>query len=189
MPHLVKATFSYDLPLGKGRPWLNRGPSAAILGGWNVAGFLVAQSGYPLGVLDSGFANYLFGGPARPNILSHDLRAPVAGDRFDPDRDLVLDAGAFARRTDPSRDPFGNAPRFVGRTRWAGVTRENVTVQKRFYIFRERLAASLRWEIYDLLNHKTWNNPQSLDLANRQFGVVTGAFGNRTMQFGAKLQW
>jgi hypothetical protein len=189
MPHLVKATFSYDLPLGKGRPWLNRGPSAAILGGWNVAGFLVAQSGYPLGVLDSGFANYLFGGPARPNILSHDLRAPVAGERFDPDRDLVLNAGAFARRTDPSRDPFGNAPRFVGRTRWAGVTRENVTVQKRFYIFRERLAASLRWEIYDLLNHKTWNNPQSLDLANRQFGVVTGAFGNRTMQFGAKLQW
>ena len=105
--------------------------SAAILGGWNLAGFVVAQSGYPL----------------------------------------------------------GNAPRFVGTSRWGGVVRENVTVQKRFYVFRESVSVNLRCEVYNLGNQKTWNSPQSLDLTNQQFGKVTGAFGTRSMQFGAKLQW
>jgi hypothetical protein len=189
MPQVFKATFSYDLPFGKGRPWISSGVGSTILGGWNFAGFMVAQSGYPLGIVDSGFDNFLFGGPARPNILTHNLRAATAGDRFDPDKDLVVAASAVARRTNPSLDPFGNAPRFVGVARWGGVVRENVTLQKRFHLFSERLAATLRWETYDLFNRKTWNAPSSLDLANRNFGKVTNAFGNRAMQLGLKLQW
>jgi hypothetical protein len=46
----------------------------------------------------------------------------------------------------------------------------------------------LRWEIYNIFNLKTWNNPASLDLANQTlFGVVTGASSNRTMQAGLKF--
>ena len=44
-----------------------------------------------------------------------------------------------------------------------------------------------RWEIYDIFNLKTWNNPSSIDLDNSQFGIVTGASGNRTMQMGLKF--
>ena len=44
-----------------------------------------------------------------------------------------------------------------------------------------------RWEIYDMFNLKTWSNPVSADLSNAQFGVVTNASGNRTMQGGLKL--
>ena len=189
MPHVWKATFSYDLPLGKGRGWARQGVPAAILGGWNLAGYTVAQSGYPLGVLDSGYNNYLSGGPARPNVITYDLRAPIAGDKFDPDRDLVLNAGALSRRTNPAVDPFGNAPRFFGSTRWAGRFRENITLRRRFRLRGERLTMNVRWEIYDLFNNKTWANPASLDLANTQFGKVTNASGNRTMQLGARLQW
>jgi len=188
LPHVLKATLSYDLPLGKGRALAQKGVSAAILGGWNLAGYTVAQSGYPLGVVDSGYNNYLFGGPARPNIITDHLRAPIAGDKFDPDKDLVLNAGALSRRTNPAVDPFGNAARFYGSTRWGGRVRQNITLRRRF-LLREHLSMNLRWEIYDLFNNKTWANPASLDLANTQFGKVTNASGNRTMQLGARLQW
>jgi hypothetical protein len=44
-----------------------------------------------------------------------------------------------------------------------------------------------RWEIYDL-STKTWDNPQSLDLANTTlFGIVNNASGNRSMQADLKL--
>ena len=55
-------------------------------------------------------------------------------------------------------------------------------------IFRERVSADLRLDVFDLWNQKTWNRPVSQDLANvQQFGIITGAAGNRNMQVGLKL--
>lgn len=187
MPHQFKLTASYDLPFGPGRPFLNQGAWSRIIGGWNVAAFVFAQSGYPMGVVDTAYDNYLFGGTPRPNVLTHDWRAPIAGDEFDPDKDLFYDVSAFQRRTNPAVDPFGNAPRFNGKTRMFGRVRENISVTRSFHIVRERVRLDLRWETYDLFNHKTWSRPVSQDLANSQFGKITNAEGNRTMQFGLKL--
>jgi len=83
-------------------------------------------------------------------------------------------------------DPFGNAPRLNGATRSPGRFRENISIMRDFPI-RERVHLAFRWEIYDLFNLKTWNNPASADLSNPLFGVVTGASGNRSMQAGLKL--
>ena len=90
------------------------------------------------------------------------------------------------RRTDPSVDPFGNAPRLNGATRSPGRFRENISIARSFAV-RERAHLDFRWEIYDLFNLKTWNNPASADLSNPLFGVVTNAAGNRTMQAGLKM--
>jgi len=187
LPHMFKLTGSYELPFGPRRTFVNSGPLSHILGPWAVSAYIYGQSGYPLGVIDSGYSNYLNGGTARPNALSHDWRAPVSGSKFDPDKDAFLGRSAFQRRTDPTVDPFGNAPRFVGKTRSPGRFRENISITRSFPI-RERARMDLRWEIYDIFNLKTWNNPASLDLANTTlFGMVTGASGNRTMQVGLKL--
>ena len=64
--------------------------------------------------------------------------------------------------------------------------RTNIAVAKKFRI-RERMSADLRLDVFDLLNQKTWNRPVSPDLANPQFGVITGASGNRNMQVGLKF--
>lgn len=186
-PHQFKLTASYDLPFGNGRPYVTEGVWSHIIGGWNIATFVFAQSGYPMGVVDTGYQNNLFGGTPRPNVLSDTWRAPISGEKFDPDKDVFYDASVFQRRTDPRIDPFGNAPRFNGATRMFGRVRENVSVTRRFNLYQERFSLDLRWEIYDLFNHKTWNRPSSQDLANSQFGVITSASGNRTMQFGLKL--
>lgn len=186
LPHMFKLTASYDLPFGPKRAYVNSGVLARIVGHWNVAAFLYGQSGYPLGVIDNGYSNFLMGGAPRPNITSLDWRAPVVGDRFDPDKEPYLARSPFQRRTDPTVDPFGNAPRLNGATRSPGRFRENISVARSFRV-TERAHLDFRWEIYDLFNLKTWNNPASLDLSNPLFGVVTNASGNRTMQAGLKL--
>jgi hypothetical protein len=187
LPHMFKLTAAYDLPFGPKRKFVNSGPLRYVLGDWNLAAYIYGQSGYPIGVTDTGYQNLLSGGTPRPNVASHDWRAGVSGGQFDPDKDAFLSRSAFQRRTDPASDPFGNAPRFVGTTRSPGRLRENISVTRSFPI-RERAKMDLRWEIYDIFNLKTWNNPASLDLANTTlFGVVTGASGNRTMQAGLKF--
>jgi hypothetical protein len=189
-PNHFKVTASYDLPFGRGQRFVSEGLWSHIVGNWNLATFVLAQSGYPMGVVDTAYPNNLFAGTARPNVLTHDWRAPVSGERFDPDKDVFFDRSAFARRTNPSLDPFGSAPRFVGTTRMFGLVRENVSVTRTFPLHRERVNLDLRWEVYDLFNHKTWSRPASMDLSNiTQFGVITGADGNRTMQFSLKLRF
>jgi len=184
--HQFKLTASYDVPFGKGRKFLTSGVGHWVLGGWNLSTYTFLQSGFPVGVTDTGFNNFLFGGPPRPNVLSHNWRAPVGGREFDPDRDMFFDRSAFARRTNPAVDPFGNAPRLNGAVRSFPIYRENVSITRSIPV-KERARVELRWEMYNLFNHHTWSLPPA-DLSNVQlFGRVTNAAGNRTMQLGLKL--
>ncbi len=186
LPHMFKLTGSYDLPFGRGRKYLTTGAASWVLGNWNLSSFMFAQSGYPMGVVDSATQNNLRGGTARPNVLSHDWRAATVGEEFDPDKDNFYNRDVFVRRTNPAADPFGNAPRLNGATRMFPTYRTNVAITKALP-FSEKTHADLRVEIFDLFNQKTWNRPVSQDLANAQFGAITGAGGNRTMQFGLKF--
>ena len=34
IPHFVKLTWIYEMPLGKGRKWLNDGILSTVIGGW-----------------------------------------------------------------------------------------------------------------------------------------------------------
>ncbi len=187
LPHQFKLTASYDLPFGKGKRWVTEGPLRWIIGEWNVALFAFANSGYPIGVTDSAYLNYLYAGTPRPNVVTNNWYTADVGGSFDPDKHLMLDRSAFQRRTNAAADPFGNAPRLNGAARSWPIIRENTAVTRIFPV-RESMRAEFRWEAFDLFNHHTWSLP-ALDLSNLQFGRVTNAFGNRTMQLGLKLIW
>jgi hypothetical protein len=187
IPHQFKLTVSYDLPFGKGRQWFRSGWQRWIVGEWNVSMFAFANSGYPLGVTDGAYVNNLYAGAPRPNVLTNNWYTSAVGGNFEPATDLMLNSAAFSRRTNPAADPFGNAPRLNGAARSWPIIRENTAVARIFPI-KETLKAEFRWESFDLFNHHTWSLPP-LDLSNSQFGKVTGAFGNRTMQMGMRLIW
>jgi len=185
---MLKLTAAYDLPFGKGRRFATAGPVSWIAGGWNVSSYGFYQSGYPLGVIDTAYQNNLFAGTPRPNVLSNDWLT-VAGSScssFDPNTSLFLNPAAFARRTNPSSDPFGNAPVLNGNARVCPTKQINTSVIREFRI-GERARLNLRWEVYDLLNAKAWNRPLSLDLANNQFGKINNATGSRSMQVALKM--
>lgn len=186
LPQMFKLTASYDMPFGRGKKYLTSGVGGAVLGNWNLSTFMFYQSGYPMGVIDNGYINNLKGGTPRPDVLTHDWRAPIAGDRFDPSVDKFYDASAFKRRTDPASDPVGDAPRFNGSVRSFKTFRTNVAVTKGIPIW-ERVKADLRLEVFNLFNQKNWSNPTA-DLSNQQlFGVITNASGNRSMQVALKV--
>jgi hypothetical protein len=185
IPAMFKVTAAYDLPFGPKRRFLGSGIAGKIVGNWNLSTYTFAQSGYPLGVVQNGFNNLLYGGPVRPDVTSYDWRAPTSGGSFDPYREPYLSRDPFIALTDPTVKPFGDAPRFVGTTRSPARVRSNIAVARAFQI-KERAHADFRWEVYDLFNAKTWNNP-NLDLSNADFGKIFNASGNRSMQVSLKL--
>lgn len=186
IPHQYKLAFSYDLPFGKGRSFFQSGILRYLIGEWTISSYALAQSGFPLGVTDNSYSNYLFAGPPRPDIVTNDWRTAQAGTgSFNPIGNLWLDSSAFRSRKNPALNPFGNAPRMNGAARSARVVRVNSTVMRGFPI-KERLKAEFRWEAYDLFNNKVWTVPV-LELSSASFGRVGGAAGNRTMQMALRL--
>ena len=185
MPNVFKLATSYELPFGKGKQFRASGPASYVLGGWTMSFYALAQSGYPLGVIDTGYRNFLYAGNPRPNVLTNDWEAPITGS-FDPNKNNFFNASAFARRTNPALDPFGNAARLNGNVRAFPLYTENIAVMRAFRL-RETVRLNFRWEAYDLFNLKRWGQP-GLDLNIPQtFGLVTTAAGNRTMQWALKL--
>ena len=186
-PHVLKVATSYELPFGKGKQFQNSGVTSQILGGWTLSFFALAQSGYPLGVIDTGYSNFLSAGNPRPNVVTNGWKAPISGN-FDPGKNSFFNLYAFARRTNPAADPFGNAERLNGNVRIFPLYTENITVMRAFNI-KERAKMIFRWEAYDLFNLKRYGQP-GLDLNIPQtFGVVTTAAGNRSMQWNLKLMF
>jgi hypothetical protein len=184
-PSMLKITVSYDLPFGKGKAYLANGVLGRIIGNWNIGAYIFGQSGYPMAVTDTGYPNNLFGGTPRPNVLSSNWLLPYSG-TFDPSVDKFLDPSAFARRTNPAADPFGNAPVYNGASRFFPLYGDNVSVARRIHV-HEKANLDFRWEVYNLLNHHRWNNPVSIDMSNSQFGIIANASGSRSMQGTLKL--
>jgi len=63
----------------------------------------------------------------------------------------------------------------------------NWSLFKNFPI-KERLRFQFRFETFALFNHPNFGNP-SATLGTSSFGNITGAGGNRNIQFGAKLMF
>src|SRR5207249_4569965 len=51
--HRLAANWILDIPVGKGRKWVNSGPAAEILGGFTFSGILTARTGRPFTVTQS----------------------------------------------------------------------------------------------------------------------------------------
>ena len=77
--HSFKLNFSYELPFGPDRPFLNDGVLSKIVGGWRVSGVQSYASGFPRAVTP-GYNLPLFGGDNRLTVLDDTgWRAPTTG--------------------------------------------------------------------------------------------------------------
>ena len=90
----------YDLPVGKGRKFLNHGGVInAVLGGWNVVWVETAQSGPAVTFSFAGSPNKYLPGPSRPNQLA-DPKVPnwsMGTNRFPQGaQNPLYNIGAFA---------------------------------------------------------------------------------------------
>ncbi|HUE42115.1 MAG TPA: carboxypeptidase regulatory-like domain-containing protein [Candidatus Sulfotelmatobacter sp.] len=196
--HSLSVSYVYGLPFFK-RPGL----SHTLLGGWQVSGITVAQTGLPFTVTNgttfgdnAGVGNGV-GTGSRPDLVG-DPRASIPQTEFPDVRGpVIFNPAAFAL---PTGLTFGN----VGRNtlNYPGRLNFDFGTFKRFAI-NERAGFEFKWECFNLFNHTQFDqidnqglgtNGIAMDTANpganldsSNFLHLTGAHAPRRMQFGLRF--
>jgi hypothetical protein len=170
----------YDLPLFRG----SRGVTRALLGGWQVATIVTAQSGFPAPVTVNVDTTGV-GANSRPDMV------PGQNGNLPADQRTWrrwFNTDAF---TEPQFGRFGTSPR-TNAFRLPGILNTDFSVNKAFR-FGELRALEFRTEVFNLFNHFN-PDPGSVDrnLRSATFGAVGGGVQGvttRVIQLGAKLQF
>ncbi len=182
LPHRLSLSFSYDLPFGPGRRWLeNRGFISKMLGGWKTCGIVTLQSGRPFTVAllpeidnsNTGFQSLGFGANNRPDRIG-------SGRLTNPGPDDWFDTGAFRLA---EYGHFGNSGRNI--LDGPGYQDIALSVIKNSRI-REGMDVQFRTEFFNALNHANFNLPDNF-FGSPTFGRVNSAQSPRRIQFGFKL--
>ena len=184
MPHSVILSYTYELPIGPGKPFLNaHGVAGKILGGWHVSGIQTYHSGIPTGVVAQGVDNGIFANatPVRANLINGVPEKGWSGS-FNPITDRFFNPGAFAA---PSNFSLGNAPRALPLREFATVN-EDLVLGKTTSIF-ERLNLDLRADFFNALNHHRFYGANNNVNDPNNFGVINSVSGPRSIQLGAKI--
>ena len=175
--------------MGKGKRFaLGRGGNA-VLGGWNIAGFMQYASGVPMGV--SPGVNppiYPLEGGNRAFVTSYtNWRGGVAGGKFDPFVDRWWNRASFQQVPAAVLDSqLGNATRVNPKARTPGIFSEDVSLAKEIGI-TERWRIGLKFEAFNMFNRVRWAGPDGT-VTSPNFGVIRAQDNNpRQMQFGVKI--
>jgi hypothetical protein len=176
--HRAAISWGYELPFGPGKPMLSSGGAAAyILGGWQVQGIARFASGFPLTVTSTNVCQCGSFVPQRVNFAS----AGNDGIISNPTVTHWFDASAY---TVPALGTQGTAGRNT--IRGPGTQQINLSLIKRFPI--SRASVEFRAEIFNLLNHNNFGNPDT-NISNSTVGTITSADDGRNMQIGLRLHW
>jgi hypothetical protein len=175
--HILSISGIYELPIGPGKPFLNKGGTVAknLLGGWQISGVAGYSSGQPFGIAASG--NPLFGGSNRANInkgVPFDLNWR---NYYTFGAKPILNPAAFS---DPFDFAIGNSPRNISSLRNPHNLNESIGLGKHLY-FGERVSAELRMEFFNIFNRMQIcggpNQNGSLDsniADGSSFGFISG---------------
>lgn len=193
LTHNMKMTYIYELPVGRGKAFLNSGIASYVLGNWRIAGTHFYSSGFPLTLTNSN--NYLiFNGRGAATVTSHEGWIAQHGnpdwkgnDRFfNPAAAYALDTNAATTGIDQPLDRLGNMTRYNPKARQPWNFNENFSLAKSFPI-TESMRVDFRWEMFNAFN-RFRPSPGSQNVQDPNYGRVQGQLnGPRRMQFGLKL--
>jgi hypothetical protein len=178
---VLNATAIWEIPFGKGKPWVNSGIASRLLGGWQTNGIFTAMTGLPFSVTASGTSLNVPGTTQYADQVTADV--PILGGTgpgatwFDPT--------AFRPVTQVR---LGNS----GRNSLRGPRLVNLD----FGLFRnfalsERLHLQFRGEAFNFTNTPHWGLP-SANVSSATFradGSISnlGGFGSITSTDGSYL--
>jgi hypothetical protein len=195
----------YDLPFG--RKWITRpGWRRGLLGNWQAAGILTAQTGSPFTVnlpaSQSGSAIAAFGNPYRPDVISNPYTPGPVMANPNPACHTTISQGGLAADVVDQPGSWFNTCAFVappagqfgdlGRNTMTGPGLENLdfSMYKNIILRKESHRLQLRGEVFNLFNHPNFDIPNHV-FEDPNFGQVLSenAYGNkppRQIQVGVK---
>ena len=191
IPAVLQFTYTYDLPVGHGKAFLNHMPAVldAIVGGWKTNGIWRVAAGRPLAMgLADGNPLPTYG--QRPNITGKPKRT---GGRASASPSSWINNYFANPEVFVKPDPYalGNAPRATGLVRSPRSFNSNLSIEKDFSLARvhEGMKFELRLEAENALNHPVFGTPNtSVDDPN--FGIVSyTSNGPRQVQLGGKVNF
>lgn len=178
VPHVFSTAVVYQIPFGRGRPWLSSGVPSRIFGNWQFNGIVTLRSGEVFTPqLNLDIAN--IGAVANGNRV----RPDVVGEwRLDnPRPEAWFNRTAFAA---PRQFSFGTAGRNILRS--DALQNYDLSFFREDRI-RENIKLQFRAEFFNAFNHPTFGLPESV-VTNPLFGQVRNTASTaRQIQLGLKL--
>ena len=177
-------SYIYQLPFGKGKPFLTSGAGSKVFGGWSLSGILSWRSGTPFNVTASSGLNLPSFNQTANLIGAYRVLGGIGnGNNW-------FDTSVFAT---PASLTFGNTGRneFTGPNFFA----LNAGLRRQFRV-REGILAEVRAEALNVTNTPQFSNPQG-SITSSTFGQITstlstgtgvnGTGGGRNLNLSAKL--
>ncbi len=174
----------YDLPVGKGRRWLNNSDALNyVLGGWRLSSSMKLTSGMPLYFRDSTVCGtpYQFEAACIPGIVSPSNVLMQSYGNIDVNKPLYNAAAFQPASLFAGGNYLGTGPRVSG-IRGSPYRDTNISLTKTFVI-RERLNIEVRAETFNIFNNHYFTCdgqafgdciPFNNDPSSTSFGVWNG---------------
>jgi hypothetical protein len=175
--HRFVASVLYELPFGQGKPFMETGPGAAILGGWQVSAIVNKSSGFPRTAYVGTDRSNTAGGNDRPNTTGVDPNLPgdqqTAGRWFNTDAFALQPLGTFG---DAGRNTFTGP----------GIFSIDMSIMRSFRMMQSK-TIQFRLEAFNVLNNPILNDPNTT-LTSSGYGQITSTRKPmRELQVGVKF--
>lgn len=178
VPNMLKGEIVYMLPVGKGRQFLNNNYVLdQIIGGWQTAATVIAQSGNPFTPIMERNLSYSQAGEQFPNQVGNPNSGPhgTTAEWFN--------VAAYAQ---PTNGTFGDVQR--NSLYGPGLTELNLNLGKTFPIWRNVLL-EIRADATNALNHPSFANPDPYIGPGHTAQIRGVTVGGRTMQLYGRISF
>lgn len=187
VPQVLQASYTYDLPIGRGKTFFPNMPrvAQAVVGGWKTNGVWRISAGRPLGFQVADGISLPTYGTQRPNLAGKPKRN-TSPDWID--NNFFANPEVFLR---PDDYTLGTAPRTMGDVRSPKSSDVDLSLEKDFSLesLRKGMSAEFRIEAQNAFNHPVFGSP-STSVDSDDFGLVTyTANGPREVQLGLKISF
>ncbi len=175
-------SFDYQLPIGKGQPFLSSSRATdLILGGWHVGGIIAFHTGFY-------FTPQVGFDPSNTGSNGMTRADQICNGNLPRGQRQVTNWINTACYVDPAPYTFGNAGK--NSLEGPGAVTSDMSLRKVFDI-TERTNLEFRFELFNAFNHAAFAQPDPFeDDGPGSFGVITSTVvPNRQLQFGLKLNF
>jgi hypothetical protein len=189
----ISIAGTYELPFGKGRPFMNKGGwMNVVFGGWQISPILTYATGTPLWTTNGGSGSTIGGSVVVNGDPLGNGCTPCNRANIVPNVNMmfsynnvykglpVINAAAFS---DPGPWVLGTAPRVIGGLRNPWGYNENVALAK-YFPLGEKVRLKLEIEYFNLLNRVVFGNFPSnfYNLDSPSFGMAINSQFNTQRQ-------